>query len=412
MLEVTKIQYKKILELIYLNIIIHMKVFDYYNHPEIIVSQVPQIIDKLFDKETLVIYDIRSSIFPSVLPSIPYVATYDQRIISLLNHSTLICSEPFNNQIIELYRSMGLQAGNDIISIPHQSNQSLTEQILQDEQLCKSLQEKNFTNLIVFLPTPATVLLSKKLQIPLLNTYEISQQANDKVALKKFLQESWLPTIDWIITNDHEIISSYISNTDNHFIKISHGVSWFGLFDTKDDIDLTTIINSSEWKEVIIEKKIIVDSSPSMQIYCDDSDGYLIGLTDQILDQWRYYLGNSYPSVYHNHPLTEEILAQSRTLITYLHSIWFRGFAGIDFMISDTNVYVAEINARFTWATPSTIVSILIHWNLTKSRKFVSYDWSLFKIDKVVQSSSANTMMPINIWGLEKWWKIQLLERF
>jgi hypothetical protein len=74
----------------------------------------------------------------------------------------------------------------EIITLPHQSNDTLISQILVDEKLCNDLKNRKFTKIITFLPTEETELLSKKLNIPLLNSYEISQLANDKVALKEY----------------------------------------------------------------------------------------------------------------------------------------------------------------------------------------------------------------------------------
>jgi Na+/H+ antiporter NhaD/arsenite permease-like protein len=75
------------------------------NHDEI-VHKISTIIEHIFDENTLVLYDIRSSIISSVLPHIPYVATYDQRVISMLHHATLICSEPFDRTVLDHYQSI------------------------------------------------------------------------------------------------------------------------------------------------------------------------------------------------------------------------------------------------------------------------------------------------------------------
>jgi hypothetical protein len=81
-----------------------MIIKNYKDHHDEVVEQVSYIIEEIFDENTLVIYDIRSSIITSVLPHIPYVATYDQRIISLLHHATLVCSEPIDFDVLHHYQ--------------------------------------------------------------------------------------------------------------------------------------------------------------------------------------------------------------------------------------------------------------------------------------------------------------------
>lgn len=163
-----------------------MIIKNYIDHHDEIVSKISSIIEELFDENTLVIYDIRSSILQSVLPHIPYVATYDQRVISILHHATLVCSEPFDLNVLKHYQDLGLCAKAEIITLPHQSTMPLVHQILEDDVLCKKLEARGFTKMITFLPTQEAEQLANKIHIPLINSFEISQAANDKVALKQY----------------------------------------------------------------------------------------------------------------------------------------------------------------------------------------------------------------------------------
>lgn len=86
----------------------------------------------------------------------------------------------------------------------------------------------------------------------------------------------------------------FLSDTP-YFFKIAHGVSGFGFFDNKKD-SLEDMLVICEGQKIIIEEKIMLIDSPSIQFYCADDEILIIGMTDQILEDGRYYNGNMYPS--------------------------------------------------------------------------------------------------------------------
>lgn len=384
-----------------------MNIKNYRDHHDEIVDKISNIIEHIFDENTLVLYDIRSSIISSVLPHIPYVATYDQRIISMLHHATLICSEPFDRSVLDHYQSIGLCQKAEIITLPHQSHHTLISQILADEKLCNDLKSRKFTKIITFLPTEETELLSKKLNIPLLNSYQISQQSNDKVALKEYTISAWLNYLPWVITEDIQVMKKYFESSQSYFFKLAHWVSGFWFFDNKKDT-LDSTIDTCKWQKIIIEEKIDLLDSPSVQFYCSQDEIIIIWVTDQILEDWRYYNWNMYPSQWSNGALEDSILQISKSVLKYIHGLWFRWFGGIDLMISnDKKVYVAEVNARFTWVTPALIINILLKKKLTNQRKFLLLDNHSYE---EFSSQDKEERFPICIWWIKEWGKAQYLE--
>lgn len=377
------------------------------NHDEI-VKKVWTIIEDTFDENTLVIYDIRSSIIEAVLPHIPYVATYDQRVISLLHHATLVCSDPIDLDVILHYKEFWLCSKAEIIALPHQSSMTLVRQILQDEALCSKLKDKSFQKIITFLPTEETEELALKLWIPLSNSFSISQAANDKVALKQFTVESWIWHLPWIITDDIWVMKEYFTSDTQYFFKLAHGVSWFWFFDNKKD-SIDDMISGCTWQKIIIEEKIKLLDSPSVQFYCWEDEVLLLGITDQILEDWRYYNGNKYPSKRQDWEVGASIIKKSESVVNYIHSLWYRWFWGIDIMIDESNqVYIAEVNARFTWATPALLINILLRQSLTNSRIFLLLDDHA--VDNMLHHSSEDHF-PICIWWVKDRWKAQYLQR-
>lgn len=384
-----------------------MQIKNYRDHHDEIVQSVGTIIETIFDENTLVIYDIRSSIIESVLPHIPYVATYDQRVISLLHHATLVCSDPIDLDVIMHYKQFWLCSKAEIIALPHQSSMTLVQQILQDETLCATLKTRWFKKMITFLPTEESEQLASKIWIPMFNSYDVSQLANDKVLLKEYTIDAWIAHLPWIITDDVDIMQEYFKKDTNYFLKLSHWVSWFWFFDNKKN-SVEEMVTACSWQKIIIEEKINLLDSPSMQFFCWEEEILLLWVTDQILEEGRYYNGNKYPSKRQEGVVGDKIITVSEVVVKYIHTLWYRWFWGIDLMVDENNeVYVAEVNARFTWATPALLVNILLRQTLTNSRIFLLLDDST--IDNMLHHKSDNHF-PICIGGVNEWWKAQYLQ--
>lgn len=199
-------------------------------------SYFQSIYQQLFvDKKTLVINDTRSLIAREVLPHIPFVSGYDQRIISALYGVGLVTSTPIEADLLDWYHTRGLsvdmQFFSPAISIPEMT---LTDSILSDADFCKYLKRQAYEQLVTLAYDDSTLTLADRLSIPLLNAPEIYQRANDKRLLKEYMIQKGLPVIDGVITKDKEEIASFFDRDDRFFIKESDGVSGFGFYDTKE----------------------------------------------------------------------------------------------------------------------------------------------------------------------------------
>lgn len=364
-------------------------------------------LDKIFNSDTLVIYDIRSSILSSVLSSIPHVATYDQRILPILSNCTFLCSEPFDKEILTYYQSLWISTNIDIITLSHQSNTSLVDQILWDEKLLDSLKGK-FTTIVVFFPTLQSQLLADKIGCRLLNNVDISLSANSKVELKKYIVKNELPYIEGIITSNQNLIKDYFYKEDEYFFKLAQGVSWYGFFSNKSN-SLEEIISNIWNDEIIIEKKINIVSSPSVQFFIDGQNVFIYGITDQVLIENRYYNGNTSPSHIIWSFYENDLILQSKEVLWYLLDLWYQWFWWIDFMITDQNdIYIAEINARFTWATPPTILNLLLHSDFYKKWIFRIEEWLDKNIDFYKENDYTNKVALCLGW-LKQWWQLHTL---
>jgi predicted ATP-grasp superfamily ATP-dependent carboligase len=202
-------------------------------------------------------------------------------------------------------------------------------------------------------------------------------------------------------------MKEYFESSQPYFFKLAHGVSGFWFFDNKKDT-LDSTINTCKGQKIIIEEKIDLLDSPSVQFYCGEDEIIIIWVTDQILEDWRYYNWNMYPSQWVNWELENQIIKISESVLKYIHELWFKWFGGIDLMISsDKKIYVAEVNARFTWVTPALVINILLKKNLTNLRKFLLLDNHSYE---EFSSQDKEERFPICIWWIKEWGKAQYLE--
>ena len=94
-----------------------------------------------FNPDTLVINDTRLMIIPHVLPHIPFVGGYDQRILPILENTTVIFSKPFSELTHTYYNSLGLAKDVEVLEVENTPEITLTENILQNAELINQLKK-------------------------------------------------------------------------------------------------------------------------------------------------------------------------------------------------------------------------------------------------------------------------------
>jgi len=395
-------------------------IYNHIQHADYIVDILPEVLSKMFTQDTLVLCDTRLLIKHDVLPHIPYVQYYDQRVLPILKNTTLILADGLDSRILSYFQSFGLCENIDIIDVPNNPECTLTEIILWDTDLIERIRARKFKKIVPLFVDSSVEKLAEVLGIQLILSKEEVTQANDKLALKKFLISEKLPTVEGVSTDNPSIISEYFSRAEHYFFKSPLWVSWYGFWSNKNN-SLDQILSQYEGKEIIIERVIEKIWSPSIQFFIDSItwDGYIFAFTDQILENWQHYLWNSSPSTFLlTHPnIIDNIIEQSESIIGYMKSIWYRWFWWIDFMIdAHGHVYATEVNARFTGATYPAITSILLHNNVGISWQYMTHEGQLGTIPEYLQRSiqfqGEYWVFPLCIWPLESYGKVQILEMF
>lgn len=105
-------------------------IYNHIQHSDYIVNVLPEVLNSMFTADTLVLCDTRLLIKHDVLPHIPYVQYYDQRVLPILKNTTLILADGLDSRILSYFQSFGLCENIDIIDVPNNPECTLTEIIL------------------------------------------------------------------------------------------------------------------------------------------------------------------------------------------------------------------------------------------------------------------------------------------
>ncbi len=211
--------------------------------------------------------------------------------------------------------------------------------------------------------------IARRLEKPVVNSYQESKNANDKIALNHFLGQAGLPVFHGgeVAPDDLDECLAGLAKEGytKAVVRSSLGASGFGMATVELDgspVDLPYHLQA--------EKCLLVQgwikpgvlgithvTSPSVQFFIDDKRATLFDLTGQLLKDASIHEGNVAPPV--DLPgdagVQEEILAQSREVAAWVAATGYRGTGSIDYLVYEQNgtveVNVCEVNARVTGAT-------------------------------------------------------------
>lgn len=104
----------------------------------------------------------------------------------------------------------------------------------------------------------------------------------------------------------------------------------------------------------ILEPAIEALSSPNVQYYVDDYGGWLISISDQIIENGRH-VGNVFVAP-PDRAIRDRLLQMSEILAREAASMGYRGLLGIDFIIDRVGeIFPVEFNARHNTSTAAAI---------------------------------------------------------
>jgi hypothetical protein len=191
-------------------------------------------------------------------------------------------------------------------------------------------------------------------------TEEATRKYNDKAEFKDICQQIGIPVVagtSFAMTPEDDANASEMARVINSFLKTHEtviirgtlGESGISLYKTNgDDLpELYEKIASTGEKMVIIEPFLRVISSPGDQWVVDRAGNVdHIGMTDQVCEEGMVHIGTQ-----HGPPISKrlhELISQtSLKIVEHMSQYGYRGVLGIDYIVTDENLYPVENNARF-----------------------------------------------------------------
>ena len=195
-------------------------------------------------------------------------------------------------------------------------------------------------------------------------TEDATKKYNDKAEFKDICQQIGIPVVTGTSfkmqpqDNDNasemaRVINSYLATHETVIIRGTLGESGMSLYKTtgNDISELYEKITATGEKMVLIEPFLRVISSPCDQ-WTIDRAGNIdhIGVTDQVCEKGMVHIGTQ-----HGPPISKrvhELISQtSLKIVQHMSQHGYRGVLGIDYIVTDKNVYPVENNARFNGST-------------------------------------------------------------
>ncbi len=211
---------------------------------------------------------------------------------------------------------------------------------------------------------------------------------NDKAQFKDICQQIGIPVVSGTVFKIHpddetnagamaRVINDILVSHKTVIIRGTLGETGMSLYKTTgDDLpELYEEIASTGEKMVLIEPFLSVISSPSDQWTIDKAGNINhIGVTDQICERGMVHIGTQHgPPI--SRRLYELISKTSLKIVQHMSQFDYCGVVGIDYIVTDENVYPVENNARFNGSS----YPWLITDNIRKVIPSIDY-WKFIKI--------------------------------
>lgn len=201
-------------------------------------------------------------------------------------------------------------------------------------------------------------------------TEDATIKYNDKAEFKEICQQLDIPVVtgtslkmqpegDAIRSEMAYLINNYLTTHETVIIRGTLGESGMSLYKTtgSDLFELYEKIRVTGEKMVLIEPFLRVISSPGDQ-WAIDRGGNVdhIGVTNQVCEKGMVHIGTQHgPSI--SQRLHENIRQTSLKIVQHMSQYGYRGVVGIDYIVTNDNVYPVENNARFNGSTYSWLIT-------------------------------------------------------
>lgn len=281
-----------------------------------------------------------------------------QRALLLADKNDVVCCDAMPDTDYLNYLADFDIAPQNIILPAGKANKSLTERLLLDTALLKTLRQQN-RQLEPYMATETEWQLAKQLGYQINGTKpDYLAYLNQKTSLSTLLTESNLPSLPSINCQSDQLESIALQAYKRYgklVIRASLGLGsknvW--LADSEQAIQHihATIAAAAYPNEryYVITPFIANTLSLNTQFVLHPTRIDFLGLSQQCIDDQLHYTGNIKPAS--PLPLQQQVLTQVNQLAHYLHQQGYLGYIGFDLIVSPTEVFIIEINPRINTST-------------------------------------------------------------
>jgi len=280
---------------------------------------------------------------------------YPERALLLVDSDDYIILNHYPDQdYLDYLMDIGIGTRN--ILIPATQGESLSDNVLKDEQLLTFLRKLGETeNQVVLHPymsTPAEAEIASKINATVNGPPpELAMKINSKIYLPSLLHELALPIPEYKIANSVTVIETAKQLIDKYqkiIILGEHSYGGLAVWPITNKEALNAfkqkVSKCKTTERFLVEKMYEVLCSQNIQYLMSSDSIQELGMTDQILDDKLEHHGNTYPS---SATQLDKIKSYSHRIGEKLQSQGYKGLLGIDLIETlDGNVFVVDINGR------------------------------------------------------------------
>ncbi len=276
---------------------------------------------------------------------------YPERALLLVESDDYIVLNHYPDQnYLNYLMDMGL--GTQNLLIPTVQGESLSDNVLKDEQLLKCLQTLDNVVLHPYISTQVEAQIALKINATVNGSPpDLTQKVNNKCYLPALLQKLALPVLKHEIANSVTVIETakaYCSKYKKIIIIGEQSYGGLAIWPIADEKALNAFqleLSKCDTNDLfLVEKLYDVLCSLNIQYHIGLNAIQELGITEQILDEKLKYHGNAYPLSICQ---LEKIRDYSRMIAKELQSQGYKGLLGIDLIETiDGDVFVVDLNGR------------------------------------------------------------------
>ncbi len=274
-----------------------------------------------------------------------------------LSQRALVLARPNDGAVVEfapdgafLDYLAALGFGPGQVFVPRDGPGGLVDRLLDDTDLISDLASSEWT-LEPYFSGAEERRLAERLGVGLHGSEtDIAERVNHKARLVGLLEEAGLPGVQTMLVPRDEVVATTraLLVEGPAIVRADVGIGGTGVWALHSPDDLESLPGRMPQYVpsdlFLVQRLLTTRSSPNVQFDLVDGRVEVVGATEQRLRDGIHHTGNTYPL---KDACREEVFRQGCALAALLSGQGYRGYLGIDFVITtDDAVFAIEINPR------------------------------------------------------------------